>query len=83
LSERQFARQASGINGFGSLALRLLRPVHGIANWSGQDLNVGLSVAPHRRLPVLLTVALLDVAGTAGDGARLAAGVSTGLAFGR
>jgi hypothetical protein len=79
LSEKRFARGEEGINVFGGLAVRLLSPVNGLANWSGQDLNLGLSVAPHRALPLVLTTAVLDVTGRAGDGARIAVGAGVGL----
>ena len=78
LPEDQFARGESGMNVFGSLALRIVPAVNAIGNWSGQDLNVGLSIAPHRALPVILTPALLDVTGRAGDGARFAVSASIG-----
>jgi hypothetical protein len=79
LSEKAFARREGGINAFGSLAVRLLRPVNGLVNWSGQDLNLGLSIAPHRALPLVLTPAVLDVTGRAGDGARIAVSASVGV----
>jgi hypothetical protein len=78
LAEEKFAGHEAGVNVFGGLAVRLLRPVNGLVNWSGQDLNLGLSVVPHRALPLVLTPAVLDVTGRAGDGARLAVGVSVG-----
>jgi len=78
LSETAFARQEAGVNGFGSLAVRLLGPVNGLVNWSGQDLNLGLSIVPHRALPLVLTPAVLDVTGRAGDGARFAVSASIG-----
>ena len=79
LSEAQFARRAGGVNVFGSLALRLIPSVSGLVNWSGQDLNLGLSVAPFRRVPVVLTPVMLDVTGRAGDGVRGA--VAGGLGY--
>jgi hypothetical protein len=79
LAEEQFARGKMGVNPFGSLALRLLRPVNGLVNWSGQDLNLGLSMVPHPVLPITITPALLDVTGRAGDGARFA--VSAGIGY--
>ena len=79
LSEARFARGESGVSAFGSLAVRLLRPVNGLVNWTGQDLNLGLSVVPLRALPVVVTPAVLDVTGRAGDGARIAVSVSAGV----
>jgi hypothetical protein len=79
LAEARFAEGDAGVNVFGGLAVRLLRPVNGLVNWSGQDLNLGLSVTPHRALPVALTGAVLDVTGRAGDGARGAVGATLGV----
>jgi hypothetical protein len=77
LSEERFARGENGVNLFGSAAVRVLRPVNAVANWTGQDLNLGLSIAPVRRWPVVITPALVDVTGAAGDGARFS--VSAGI----
>ena len=79
LSEERFARGEGGVNAFASLAVRLLRPVNGLVNWTGQDLALGLSIVPLRALPVVVTPAVLDVTGRAGDGARLGVSVSAGV----
>ncbi|HEY9647212.1 MAG TPA: hypothetical protein V6C88_12620 [Chroococcidiopsis sp.] len=63
---------------FGSIALRLARPVSAIVEWTGQDLAAGLSIAPIRNFPLVITPALRDIAG-AGDGARFVLGA--GLSF--
>jgi hypothetical protein len=78
-SEPAFARGDDGINPFGSVGLRVLRPVNAVANWTGQDLALGLSIAPVRTWPLVITPAVMDVTGTAGDGARFA--VSAGLSY--
>lgn len=78
LPEKRFAHGDRGVNAFGSVAVRILPPINAIANWSGQDLNLGLSIAPIRSLPVVFTPALLDVTGRAGDGARFAVSASLG-----
>ena len=70
-------RGDDGINVFGSVGVRVLPPVNAVANWTGQDLALGLSVAPVRRWPLVITPAVVDVTGRAGDGARVA--VSAGL----
>ena len=79
LSEGRFARGERGTSLFGSLGLRVLRSTNAIVNWSGQDLNVGLSVVPHSRFPVMVTPAVLDVTGRAGDGARF--GISAAIGY--
>lgn len=83
LPEADFARGASGVNAFGSAALRLLRPVNAVANWTGQDLNLGLSIAPIRSWPVVVTPSLVDVTGRAGDGARFSLSVGVGYTLHR
>jgi hypothetical protein len=79
LSEEAFARGEDGVNVFGSLGVRVLPPVNAVANWTGQDLALGLSIAPVRTWPLVITPALVDVTGTAGDGARFS--VSAGLNY--
>ncbi|HEX6133084.1 MAG TPA: hypothetical protein VFZ24_03810 [Longimicrobiales bacterium] len=67
----------STVGVFGSVSLHVARPVSVIADWTGQDLALGLSLAPFSRFPLVITPAVMDVTRTAGDGARfvLAAGV--------
>jgi hypothetical protein len=79
LSEEAFARGEDGVNVFGSVGVRLFRPVNAIANWTGQDLALGASVAPVRTWPLVITPAVVDVTGRAGDGPRFA--VSAGLNY--
>lgn len=67
-----------GFNVFGSLAFRVARPVSGIVEWTGQDLAVGASVSPFRRVPVTFNVSLRDLTG-AGDEPRLVFGLGTGF----
>ena len=79
LPELQFARGEEGVNAFGSIGVRVLPPVNAVANWTGQDLALGLSIAPVRTWPLVLTPAMVDVTGRAGDGARFA--MSAGLNY--
>jgi len=74
--ERAFLRRENGAGVFGSLALQVVRPVRAIANWTGQDLSLGLSITPVPRFPVVITPALMDVTGRAGDGLRFSASVA-------
>jgi len=83
LSEDRFARRADGVNAFGSVAVRVLPPVNAVANWTGQDLALGLSIAPVRTWPLVVTPAVVDVTGRAGDGARLAVGAGLNYRFRR
>jgi len=79
LSEAAFARGDEGLNPFGAAAVRLLPHASAIANWTGQDLSLGLSIAPVRRWPIVITPAFMDVTGRAGDGMRFS--VSAGLGY--
>jgi hypothetical protein len=79
LPEMDFARGEDGINAFGSLAVRVHSTTNAVANWTGQDLALGFSIAPVRTWPIVLTPALVDVTGRAGDGARFS--LSAGLNY--
>ena len=77
-SESAVTDGSNGVNVFGNVAVRVAQPVSLIAEWSGQDLGVGVSVAPFKNIPLVITPALRDIAG-AGDGARFVLGA--GMAF--
>lgn len=77
-TEDAVAEDDGGVGVFGNVAVRVARPVSLIAEWSGQDLGVGLSVAPFKNIPLVITPAVRDLVG-AGDGPRFVLG--TGLAF--
>lgn len=69
------------INAFGSVGVRVIEPASVVADWSGQDLTLALSIVPFRSLPLVITPALADVTGTAGDGARFTIGAGMGFKF--
>ncbi|MGP1371578.1 MAG: S-layer homology domain-containing protein [Almyronema sp.] len=80
----RFRSEGSGENDvdvFGSVGIRVVEPVSVIADWTGQDLNLGVSVAPLRNFPLVITPALADVTGEAGDGTRFIMGVGVGTTF--
>lgn len=54
----------NGTNIFGNVAFRIIRPVSLIAEWTGQDLALGLSIAPFRNFPLVITPAFRDVTGS-------------------
>ncbi|HEY9815605.1 MAG TPA: hypothetical protein V6D20_07380 [Candidatus Obscuribacterales bacterium] len=62
------------IGAFGSVAVRLAEPVSLVTEWTGQDLAIGLSVAPFANRSIVITPALRDITG-AGDGARFVLGI--------
>ncbi|MEM8637478.1 MAG: hypothetical protein AAGG51_01480 [Cyanobacteria bacterium P01_G01_bin.54] len=69
------------LNIFGNLSLRVARPVSFIAEWTGQDLGLGLSIAPIKSLPLTITPAVRDLVTTDGRSARFVLGVGTAFQF--
>jgi hypothetical protein len=67
------------VNVFGSVGVRVLGPASIIADWTGQDLYLGGSLAPLKRWHLVLSSGFADVTHNAGDGARLVA--SGGFSF--
>lgn len=80
-SEADIFAQRGGAGVFGSVALLVAEPVTVVADWSGQDLSVGASFIPIRRVPLVITPALVDVTGNAGDGTRFVLGAAYGIRF--
>lgn len=70
----------NNVNVFGNVAVRVVRPVSFIAEWTGQDLALGLSIAPFKNIPFVITPAVRDLAG-AGDDPRFVIGAGTALRF--
>ncbi|HEX5726409.1 MAG TPA: hypothetical protein VFX98_13130 [Longimicrobiaceae bacterium] len=70
-------RQA--VNFFGSVGVRVSEPVSVVADWTGQDLNMAVSVTPLRRFPVNINAGLADLTGLAGDGTRFIFSVGYGF----
>lgn len=70
----------NNINVFGNVAVRVVRPVSFIAEWTGQDLGLGLSIAPFKNIPFVITPAVRDLAG-AGDEPRFVLGAGTAIRF--
>lgn len=80
-SEDDIREGDGGTNVFGSVALKVAQPVNVIAEWTGQDLNLGASISPIPGVPLVITPAAADVTGTAGDGTRFILGVGYGIRF--
>lgn len=66
---------------FGAVGIQVWAPLSLIADWSGQDLTLGASVVPFRETPLIITPAITDVTGSAGDGVRFILGAGVGFAF--
>jgi hypothetical protein len=73
-------RFQNGTNIFGNLSLRVIRPVSVIAEWTGQDLALGLSIAPFKNLPFVITPAVRDVTGS-GYSPRFVIGAGVSFKF--
>ena len=69
------------INVFGSAGIRVIEPISVIADWTGQDLNLGVSLVPFRNIPLTITPAIADVTSNAGDGARFVLSIGYGLSL--
>ena len=81
-SEDDVLADDGGIGVFGSLGVRLAPAATAIVDWTGQDLAVGMSLAPFRKFPLIFTPAFVDVLEQAGDGARFSLGVGYGFTWG-
>lgn len=79
-SESSVNKDSGGVGVFGNVALRVAQPVSVIAEWSGQDLGVGVSVAPFKNIPLVITPAVRDIVG-AGNGPRFVLGAGVGFKF--
>jgi hypothetical protein len=80
-TEDATVRGDDGVNVFGSMALRVARPLSFVTEWTGQDLAMGLSIVPFKNFPLTITPAFRDITG-AGDGARFVLGTGIGFGFG-
>lgn len=60
-SEDDILNERETVEPFGSVAVRLGEPLSGVASWTGQDLNAGLSIVPLRRVPLFITPAFADL----------------------
>ncbi len=80
-SEDNVFNQTGTAGVFGSVAVRVIEPVNLIAEWSGQDLSMGLSITPFKRLPLVITPAVSDITGNAGDGVRFVLGIGYGFSY--
>jgi hypothetical protein len=64
----------TGLGVFGSIGVRVARPVSAVLEWTGQDLAAGLSIAPFENFPLVITPAFRDIAGISSNGSGVAAG---------
>jgi hypothetical protein len=76
----------TGLNAFGSVGVRISRPLSAVVEWTGQDLGIGLSIAPFDNFPLVITPAFRDIAGISApagvpSGARFIMGASVAFNF--
>jgi hypothetical protein len=64
----------TGLGVFGSIGVRVARPVSAVLEWTGQDLAAGLSIAPFENFPLVITPAFRDIAGISTNAAGATAG---------
>lgn len=50
-------------NLFGSVAVQIVPRLNGITEWTGQDLNMGVSVVPFREVPLVINLMAVDIFG--------------------
>jgi hypothetical protein len=69
--EEQVLEGRERVNFFMSVGMKVREHASAIVDWTGQDLNLALSMMPlGRRIPVVVTPGVADLGGYAGDGAR-------------
>jgi hypothetical protein len=74
-NDEKFINEIPGIGLFTSVGLRVVEPLNLIANWNN-NLHVGASLAPFRKIPLIFTFGVLDTLNTQGDGKRYVVGIS-------
>ncbi|MGM3305367.1 hypothetical protein ACSQ6I_05150 [Anabaena sp. WFMT] len=80
-SESNIRNNIDSLGVFGSVALKVAQPVTTIVEWSGQDLGLGISVAPFKKIPLVITPGISDITGNAGDGIRFILGIGYSISF--
>jgi hypothetical protein len=78
-SEEDVVNDKETANVFGAIGIQVAEPLSLTADWNGQDLFAAVSLAPIRRLPLVINAGAADITGNAGDGVRFI--VSAGLGF--
>ncbi|MBM3908608.1 MAG: hypothetical protein FJ363_11120 [Gemmatimonadetes bacterium] len=76
-----FGTKDCSANVFASVGLRANKYIGLIADYTGQDVNLGVSLAPFPKFPIVFTPALVDVAGMANKEMRFTLGAGIGMRF--
>jgi hypothetical protein len=74
-------RNNKTVNVFANASLLLHEQFSAIVDYTGQDLNVGVSIVPFQEFPVVITPAVADLTGAATKTPRLIVGVGIGMRF--
>ncbi|WP_066029971.1 hypothetical protein [Microcystis aeruginosa] len=82
-SEGAIEDGVNSVGVFASAGLRIVEPVSAIVEWSGQDLNAGISLIPFPKIPLTVNLAGADLTGNAGDGARFVMSIGYNYFFPR
>ena len=83
-TEDSISNDKDNFNVFGNVVARVHPRASLIAEWTGQDLAVGASIAPFKNIPLVITPAVRDITGPgrgASDGARFVLGAGFGFKF--
>ena len=80
-SESDIDNDNDTVGVFGSLAVKLAQPVGFVAEWTGQDLTLGVPIVLFRKLPLVIVPAITDITGSAGDGTRFVFGFGYTFSF--
>ena len=70
-----------GVNVFGSAAIQVVEGVNGIVEWSGQDLNLRISLAPFANFPLIITPGVVNLTKNNNGGAAFVITTSLGIFF--
>jgi hypothetical protein len=74
-SEADVANDTGHVGVFGSAAINVYQSSNVFAEWNGQSVDIGTSIVPFHKWPLVVTLAAADVAGGGGDGTRYTVGV--------
>jgi hypothetical protein len=80
-SESNINEGNENVGVFGSLAVKVIQPIGFVAEWSGQDLTLGIPIVPIRKVPLVIVPSITDITGSAGDGTRFVLGLGYSFSF--
>ena len=79
-TEEALDNDEDNFNVFGNVAVRVHPQASLITEWTGRDLGVGVSIAPFKHFPFVITPAIRDITGSDRD-ARFILGAGFGFKF--